>query len=195
MFFISPLVFIVVVHILLKWYSATVCSSRTDFLCVQNLLIILCVPFPVVPQILPFTFGSEPINSGDFVMVNCAVVKGDSPLKITWLFSNGDLGTSGALITQPSERHSTLTVSSVLANNAGKYTCIASNSAGIANYTSHLKVNGIIFSRLIFIVSFMLWSEDLHVIVHIDLNVPVPPKMMPFAFGHDPFHAGQSATL
>jgi hypothetical protein len=37
--------------------------------------------------------------------------------------------------------------------------------------------------------------EYLHVIVYVDLNVPVSPKIMPFTFGDDPFHAGQSATL
>lgn len=43
----------------------------------------------------------------------------------------------------------------------------------------------------------MLWrrAEPLHVIVCVDLNVPVSPKIMPFTFGDDPFHAGQSATL
>jgi hypothetical protein len=42
---------------------------------------------------------------------------------------------------------------------------------------------------------FYFGVEGLYVIVHDDLNVPVPPKMMPFTFGDDPFHAGQSVTL
>lgn len=37
--------------------------------------------------------------------------------------------------------------------------------------------------------------EHLHVIVYVGLNVPVSPKIMPFTFGDDPLHAGQSATL
>jgi hypothetical protein len=41
-------------------------------------------------------------------MASSAVVKGDSALDIVWLFSNGDLGNSGAFITQPSERLSIL---------------------------------------------------------------------------------------
>ena len=76
-------------------------------------------------------------------MVNCVIVKGDTPLNITWLLSNGKQRTSGISITQASERHSTLTISSVLAENAGKYTCFAHNLAGAANYTAVLKVNGI----------------------------------------------------
>jgi hypothetical protein len=28
-----------------------------------------------------------------------------------------------------------------------------------------------------------------HVVIGVDLNVPVPPKMMPFTFGDNPFYA------
>lgn len=103
--------------------------------------------------LLPYIFGTEPINSGDFVMVKFSVVKDGSPVKITWLFSSSDLLTSGTFIRQLKEKHTTLNVDPVLADGVGKYMCIMSNLAGITICTSHLKFSGVILSRFILLSS------------------------------------------
>jgi hypothetical protein len=40
---------------------------------------------------LPFTFGDESTGLGDFIVVSCAVVKGNSVLESVGMFTNGDL--------------------------------------------------------------------------------------------------------
>jgi hypothetical protein len=94
-------------------------------------------------MILPFNFGDESINAGDVTSIQCTVVKGDSPISIVWLFNDTEITNSDTiLINKNSKRVSALTIESVRADNTGAYTCLARNSAGAANHTAYLHVNG-----------------------------------------------------
>lgn len=97
----------------------------------------------VPPQIIPFDFGDEKINILDMILTTCTANKGDLPIELRWLF-NGELITTndGVLISRTSQRISTLSIESVLGRHNGKYTCIASNSAGVAKHSADLIVNG-----------------------------------------------------
>ncbi|XP_021929580.1 Down syndrome cell adhesion molecule-like protein Dscam2 isoform X6 [Zootermopsis nevadensis] len=97
----------------------------------------------VLPQILAFSFGNEPANAGDMTVVQCAVIKGDSPITISWFFNGVEFtpGYQGVLIGKMSQRISTLSIEAVRARHSGNYTCRASNAAGKTDHTAHLNVN------------------------------------------------------
>lgn len=92
---------------------------------------------------MSFSFGEDPINAGDFVSTQCSIIKGDSPLTISWHFNGTELGSSDqVLISKISKKSSALTIESVHASHMGAYTCVAKNSAGATNYTTYLHING-----------------------------------------------------
>uniref|UniRef100_A0A182YKL3 Down syndrome cell adhesion molecule n=2 Tax=Neocellia TaxID=44535 RepID=A0A182YKL3_ANOST len=96
----------------------------------------------VLPQIVPFDFGSEDIFSLDTVSVSCTVSKGDSPVYIRWQFNGNHLTTNnGVLISRQTQRTSFLTIESVRDRHTGNYSCIAENPAGHAIHTASLFVN------------------------------------------------------
>lgn len=98
----------------------------------------------VAPQILPFDFGEEEINLGDFASLQCSVHKGDLPITIKWLHNNISIDyTDGILVTKAGKKVSTVTIDSVQGHHAGEYSCVAENKAGIATFSVHLQVNGI----------------------------------------------------
>lgn len=95
---------------------------------------------------MPFEFGGEPINSGDMVIVSCAVTKGDLPLEISWLLNGKSVGdVIGITVDGSRKRVSQLTIESVSAEHAGEYTCLAKNKAGSTTFSATLNVNGIIY--------------------------------------------------
>jgi Down syndrome cell adhesion molecule-like protein 1 len=97
----------------------------------------------VLPQIVPFDFGDEAINSMDMVSASCTVNKGDTPIDIGWRFNNQSLYTNnGVLVSRTSQRISVLSIESVKHRHTGNYTCIAKNSAGVVQHTAVLHVNG-----------------------------------------------------
>ncbi|XP_076629338.1 cell adhesion molecule Dscam1-like isoform X15 [Colletes latitarsis] len=106
----------------------------------------------VAPQLAPFVFGDEAANAGEMATVQCAVIKGDLPVRIVWSLNGRpiDVGrvsgdhsydTPDIVVTRSSKRISTLTIDSVAARHAGEYKCAASNAAGSAAHTSVLSVN------------------------------------------------------
>jgi len=111
-------------------------------------------PFAVAPQLAPFSFGDEAANAGEMATVQCAVIKGDLPIDVTWSFNGREIeAANGAFdehsydnpdiaISRSSKRASTLTIESVAARHAGEYSCTASNTAGTATHSSVLSVNG-----------------------------------------------------
>lgn len=75
--------------------------------------------------------------------LNCAVIKGDTPIEIFWKFNNRKISSNdGVLITRSGQRISVLSIESVRSRHAGNYTCVGKNPAGIMEYSSELKVNG-----------------------------------------------------
>ena len=101
----------------------------------------------VAPAIAAFSFGQEPLNAGDFVVIQCSTTKGDLPLSLRWYFQHRPLHSplqpAGLTVNQIGDRVSVLQISSVTAAHNGDYTCTAENPAGISNFTATLNVNGI----------------------------------------------------
>lgn len=113
----------------------------------------------VLPQIVPFDFGEEEINSMDMVSASCTVNKGDLPLKITWMRNNQSIySNDGISISRTNQRISILSIESVRDRHIGQYVCIAENSAGSVNYTASLWVNGTKLQRTTpSIIRFMMY--------------------------------------
>lgn len=101
------------------------------------------------PQILPFDFGEEPINSGDMAIVNCAVVKGDYPLEIYWSLNGKKVEDMSGVSVLTNKRVKQLTIENVQGYHAGEYMCTVKNRAGSVHYSSTLNINGTYFSTLV----------------------------------------------
>lgn len=102
-----------------------------------------CPTLAVAPQILQFSFGDDPLNSGEMLSVSCTIVKGDFPVNLTWTFDDRPID-----FRQPdvnivnNKRVSFLSIDSVAARHAGRYKCTAANAAGFDSHTAVLSVNG-----------------------------------------------------
>lgn len=97
----------------------------------------------VQPQITPFEFGEEAVDSGDMATLTCAVHKGDFPISIDWFLNNQSVSEHhGISILRTNKRISQLSIDSVQAEHNGVYECVASNSAGVARHSAQLRVNG-----------------------------------------------------
>lgn len=93
---------------------------------------------------MPFAFGDEPINTGDSIGIQCMANKGDLPIEIRWVLNTSPLvsGENGITIVKLNQRTSTLNINSVEGMHRGTFKCLASNKAGIAEYSDELQVNG-----------------------------------------------------
>lgn len=91
-----------------------------------------------------FSFGEEPANAGDMAAVQCAVIKGDLPIEIVWMFADQPIykPQRDIIISDSGSRLKQLTIEAVAARHAGEYTCIASNAAGSVSRSAVLNVNG-----------------------------------------------------
>lgn len=100
----------------------------------------------VAPEIAPFEIADKPANSGDSISVVCAILKGDLPMEILWVVDGTPIHEKHTDIDvlATTKKNSILSIESVAARHAGTYTCSASNKAGVASYSSVLKVNGTI---------------------------------------------------
>lgn len=100
--------------------------------------------FVVPPQIVPFEFGDESIDSGEIISVVCTVNKGDLPLNIMWKLNDQNVeNIQGITVLRTNKRISQLSIDDVQASHSGTYRCIAKNSAGEASNEAELRVNGI----------------------------------------------------
>lgn len=107
---------------------------------------------------MPFDFGEELANSGDMITTQCAIIKGDFPIEISWTLNNRSITEiSGILIYKINQRISSFSIESVEATHSGQVTCTAKNSAGTASYSAVLHVNGI---SLIYNFSFSQLSKN-----------------------------------
>ena len=101
------------------------------------------IVFSVSPKILPFSFGDRPLNEGQLITVPCAVIEGDSPISLTWLFNGRSISPHMRVTVVPlGERNMILSVGSVQAIHAGQYTCAAQNDAGTYEFIANMTVNG-----------------------------------------------------
>lgn len=100
----------------------------------------------VAPQILPFSFGDDPLNSDDVAAVQCMSLKGDLPIKISWFLNNEPITTveNGISVVMTSSRINQLTIEAVTAHHRGVFKCNAQNKGGYAEYSAELRVNGIL---------------------------------------------------
>ena len=99
--------------------------------------------FTEKPDILPFSFGRDILNQGDFAQITCVVTRGDRPLSITWSLKGDKISSDPTLsTTMLGTQASMLVISSVDYHHSGVYTCRAENVAGISTYSAELKVNG-----------------------------------------------------
>jgi hypothetical protein len=118
--------------------------------------------FPVPPQILPFDFGDEQFNSGDMTSASCSISKGDLPLTIFWIFNGRTVDNgNGVVVSLVNKRLSTLSIESVQAENAGEYSCVATNAAGEGRQSSTLRVNGIDMSHIYFKILLITFTPNL----------------------------------
>lgn len=100
------------------------------------------VLFLVKPNIVPFHF-EDPIFAGQAAQVTCLISEGDLPLLISWTFQNSDITRlSGVTSTNIGKRAKVLLIEPTQYEHTGNYTCVASNPAGVANFTTALHVNG-----------------------------------------------------
>lgn len=83
------------------------------------------------------------MNAGQLVTVPCAVVEGDAPITLQWLF-NGQMIAPRHRITvvELGDRNVILSIASVDEKHVGNYSCIARNLAGHHEVTVPLLVNG-----------------------------------------------------
>lgn len=105
----------------------------------------------VIPQIVPFDFGSSQINNDDMVSTMCVSNKGDLPIDIYWTVVD-DYGNErriltndGVVISRSNQRLSVLTIESVKGRHRGNYTCHVKNIAGSAHYSAQLAINGVFY--------------------------------------------------
>lgn len=74
----------------------------------------------------------------------CSVVKGDTPLNITWSLNGKGIDYyPGIVVNLVNRKLSTLSIDSVNAEHIGEYSCLAQNGAGTTSYSAYLHVNGI----------------------------------------------------
>lgn len=97
----------------------------------------------VRPKLIPFTFGDDAMNYDETVSATCTVSGGDSPINFVWLLNGVPITPyQDILMEKKGNRISVLMIESLKATHMGNYTCVAENSAGTAEYTSPLIVNG-----------------------------------------------------
>ena len=104
--------------------------------------------FTEKPVIVPFSFGRDVVNQGDFVQLTCVVTRGDKPLSITWSLKGDIISSDPTLSTTIlGTQTSILMISSVDYHHSGTYSCRAENPAGVSTYSAELTVNGITAGR------------------------------------------------
>lgn len=83
------------------------------------------------------------MSYGDVVSIQCTISGGDLPVDVEWKLNGSPLESYLEIQTEKrGKRINNLVIDLVSAKHAGNYTCLAKNTAGIAEYTSELIVNG-----------------------------------------------------
>jgi hypothetical protein len=77
-------------------------------------------------------------------------------LNLTWTLNSFPVGQNDGITVMKMKRFSSLSIDSVQAVHAGKYTCTAANLAGSTSYSAYLNVNGTPFYCLLHICDALL---------------------------------------
>lgn len=93
--------------------------------------------------------------------------KGDLPVEISWFHNNRSLVDGNGIIIMKNRKVNSLTIDQVSSEDAGEYTCVATNRAGSASHSATLNVNGIL---RIFVVLHVYFNEHITFIY-------LPPKL------------------
>lgn len=81
--------------------------------------------------------------AGSAAQVTCLATEGDLPMDVQWYFRGSDASSRlGMTTTRVGSRTNLLVIDTVTPENGGQYTCRASNSAGVAEYSADLNVQG-----------------------------------------------------
>lgn len=108
-------------------------------LSLPNLYICCSVP----PTIVPFSFGEKPSHIEQYLTLQCTISDGDLPIDILWTFNSQPITAElDVIAAKMGKRSSVLTIESVTDKHAGKYVCQGANKAGVAIYSTELKVIG-----------------------------------------------------
>lgn len=95
------------------------------------------------PIIVPFSFGEKSSHVNQYLTLQCTISEGDLPINILWSFNNQPITSELDIITaKMGKRSSVLTIESVTDKHAGNYVCQGQNRAGLAIYSTELKVIG-----------------------------------------------------
>jgi len=95
------------------------------------------------PRIVPFSFGSEVVDEGAYAQLACSVSHGDEPITISWSLKGDEISSEPTMTTSMiGTRTSILIISAIGSRHAGEYICQARNPAGVATFSTLLKVNG-----------------------------------------------------
>ncbi|XP_075741847.1 cell adhesion molecule Dscam1-like [Rhipicephalus microplus] len=99
----------------------------------------LYVSVMVAPIVGPFSFPAN-LKEGMRAIVTCSVLEGDSPVRIRWLKDSAPVAPDGrnVKVESSNEYSSTLFIKQVGYRHRGEYTCVASNLAASANYSSNM---------------------------------------------------------
>lgn len=101
------------------------------------------VAIAVPPQIIPFEFMDDPVNSGDMSSLTCTVNKGDFPIEIFWTLNGKKVESlNGISVSRTNKRISQLSIEAASAEHSGSYECVAKNAAGTTSHSTFLHVNG-----------------------------------------------------
>uniref|UniRef100_A0AAR5PML7 Down syndrome cell adhesion molecule-like protein Dscam2 n=1 Tax=Dendroctonus ponderosae TaxID=77166 RepID=A0AAR5PML7_DENPD len=101
----------------------------------------LDVQIMVIPKIHPFTFGSEPSSAGETISVQCTISTGDLPVNFSWTLHGQPIVQDNNINIAPfGKKVSVLNIDNISEEQAGNYTCIATNRAGMTSYSSELVV-------------------------------------------------------
>lgn len=96
------------------------------------------------PKIATFSFGDAPLNFGESASVQCTVSGGDLPMSVEWTLNGRPIPTYLEVSTPKiGKRIHVLSIDSVKADHAGNYSCVATNQAGMAEFTAPLIVIGL----------------------------------------------------
>lgn len=96
---------------------------------------------------MPFSIDGE-LSVGDNAQLTCQVSRGDMPINITWAFQSAEPSWLSKSLPEPislnriGKKIVMLEIPTVTEYHRGSYTCIASNRAGVVEYTTSLMVNG-----------------------------------------------------